>query len=51
MRRARWGGAAGSTSPNGVVTFFMSDVEGSGRHWEASTPEMGEAVRGRSTVQ
>ena len=45
MRRAR---AADSPAclPNGVVTFFMSDVEGSGRHWEASTPEMGEAVRG-----
>ena len=44
MRRAR-AAELPAYLPNGVVTFFMSDVEGSGRHWEASTPEMGEAVR------
>ena len=34
-----------SCLPSGVVTFLMSDVEGSGRHWTANASAMGKAVK------
>jgi len=36
--------------PSGVVTFLLTDIEGSSRRWESDQAEMDAALRRRDSV-